>query len=226
MDGLGTQAREVARAEPAAPRRDGHFLPAARVRHAGGARGSPLRDHARRRFPAPEGGRAPAGRHDRPPAEHPAIRPDRRPRRRGARDPSASGHPDAARDGIRDLLPARLLGAPRHRSLRLRRVRRLPGPLRRGDLHGQGHLRRGCVRGSSRRPGAGERAAIARPLRGPLRARRVRVGRRALRRLPGSLRSRGVAPAPLGPGRLAAPAVDPRDRQEPSTGLERPAGSP
>ena len=49
----------------------------------------------------------------------------------------------------------------RHRSLRVRRLRRLPGSVRRRLLHRQGHLRRRCVRGGARRPRARERRSSA-----------------------------------------------------------------
>ena len=173
--------------------------------------GHSLRDHARRRLPPAAGGGAPAGRNDRPPAEPSRLRSGGRPGRGRARHPAASRDPHAARDGLGHALPARLLGTPRHRPLCLRGVRRVPGPLRRGDLHGQGHLRRGRVRAGARRPGAGEHAALPRSLRGALRPGRFRVGRRALRRVPGPLRGGGLAPAPVGPRRLAAAALDPRD---------------
>ena len=51
LDGLGAQARQAARAEPAAARRDGHVLPAAGGRRRAALR-HPLRDHARRRHAA------------------------------------------------------------------------------------------------------------------------------------------------------------------------------
>ena len=99
------------------------------------------------------------------PLNLPALRSGGRPGRGRARHPAAPGDPDAARAGVGHALPARLLGTPRHRPLCLRGVRRVPGPLRRGDLHGQGHLRRGRVRAGPRRPGAGEHAALPRSLR-------------------------------------------------------------
>ena len=52
--------------------------------------------------------------------------------------------------GLGHALPVRLLGSARHRPLRLRGLGRVPGPLRRGHLHGQGDLRRGCVRTGAR----------------------------------------------------------------------------
>ena len=121
----------------------------------------------------PAGGGAPAGRHDRASAEPARLRRRGVARRRGARHPPAAGDADAARDGMGNALPARLLGPAGHRPLRLRGVRRVPGPLRRGDLHGQGDLRRGRVRAGARRPRSGEHAALPRSLRGSLRPRRA-----------------------------------------------------
>ena len=55
-----------------------------------------------------------------------------------------------------------------------------------------------------------ERAAQPRPVRGHLRPGRPGDRRRAVRRVPVELPGRGGPPAPLGPRRLAAPALDPR----------------
>ena len=60
----------------------------------------------------------------------------------------------------------------RHRPVHARRQRRLPGPVRRGLVHRQGHLRRRCVRARARRPSAGEPRAQPRPARRLLRAQR------------------------------------------------------
>ena len=133
----------------------------------------------------PRGGGARAGRHDRASPQPARLRRRRVARRRGARAPPAAGDADAARDGLGHALPARLLGPAGHRPLRLRGVRRVPGPLRRGDLHRQGDLRRGRVRAGARRPGPGEHAALPRSLRGHLRPRRPRLGRRAVRGVSG-----------------------------------------
>ena len=55
-----------------------------------------------------------------------------------------------------------------------RRVRRVPGPVRRRHLHRQGPVRRGRLHRGARRARARERAAVARPLRRPVRADRAR----------------------------------------------------
>ena len=57
-------------------------------------------------------------------------------------------------------------GLGRDRPVRVRRLRRLPGPLRRGQLHRQGHLRRRRLRAGAGRPRAREHAAEPRPARG------------------------------------------------------------
>ena len=74
-------------------------------------------------------------------------------------------------------------GHPGRRSVHDGGVRRVPGPLRRRELHRQGHLRRRCVRAGDARPLPREHAALARPDRGQLRARRARHRHRGLRRL-------------------------------------------
>ena len=63
------------------------------------------------------------------------------------------------------------------------RVRRLPGSVRRGELHRQGDLRCRRVRAGDPRPLPREHAAVARPDRGQLRPRRARHRHRGLRRL-------------------------------------------
>jgi len=72
----------------------------------------------------------------------------------------------------------------RDRPVCLRGLRRLPGPVPGGKLHGQGDLRRRRVPRSDDRPRAREHAAEPRPVRGRLRARRVGHRHRAVRRVP------------------------------------------
>ena len=103
---------------------------------------------------------------------------------------------------------ARLYAGPhRRRPLHHRGLGHLPGPVRRGHLHRQGALRRRRVHGRARRPRARERAALARPLRGPLRAHRARHRRRGGGRLSRERARARAAPAPLGARRLADPAA-------------------
>ena len=83
----------------------------------------------------------------------------------------------------------------------------LPGPFRGRYLHRQGSLRRGRVHCRARGLGAGERAAVARPLRRSPRACRARLGRGARRRLSLERARARASPAPLDPRRLADPAV-------------------
>jgi cyclic beta-1,2-glucan synthetase len=66
------------------------------------------------------------------------------------------------------------LRPPGRGSVHHRHLRRLPGPVRRGQLHGEGHIRRRCVRPGDARPVPREHPAVARPDRGQLRARRAR----------------------------------------------------
>ena len=169
----------------------GHDLPAAGAAGAAGAPGHPLRDHARRRHPAAAGGRAPAGRDDGAPAEPARLR---------SREPGASSK--GTRCSSRASTPTlpETGGARSSSSI-------FSGP--RGidpyafavsdvyqDLFGEGstpaRASTTSTPSSARSPaGAGEHAALPRPLRGPLRARRARLRRRALRGLPGPLRGGG-----------------------------------
>ena len=207
MDGLGAQARKVARAEPPPAGSDRHELRARerRVRRRPARR--PLRRHARRGHPAAARSRQAPGRHDGASAQSTALRCALRPRRRRLRRAPATHHAALARR--RELsLPAPVRGAGRDRSVRSGHVRRVPGPLRRGLVHRQGDLRRRRVRGGLDGPRPGERHAEPRPLRGRVRARRPRQRRRALRARPLALRRGLRASAPMGTRRLAAAAVD------------------
>ena len=142
-----------------------------------------LLHHARFRHAPAARRRQEADRHRRPPAEPAALRPPRRPRHRGLRDPAAAGERDHG-ERRRVALRAALRRPHGRRPLHDRRLRHLPGPLRRGDLHGQGALRRRRVRRRPRGAGARERPALARPVRGPVRAHGAGHGRRGRRRLP------------------------------------------
>ena len=107
--------------------------------------------------------------HHRAPVEPAALRPAAGTRHRRLRHPAAARQRD---DGERGgfALRAHVRRPHRRRSVHDGRVRRLPGSLRRRHLHGQRTLRRRCLYGGARRARAGERAALARSVRGPLRA--------------------------------------------------------
>ena len=105
-------------------------------------------------------------------------------------------------------VPARLLQHERHRPLCRRRVRRVPGSVRRRLLYRQGHLRCRRLRGRARRPCSGFDAAQPRSVRGRVRARRSRLRRRGGRGVSRPLRRRRPAPPSLGARRLAAAALD------------------
>ena len=141
-------------------------------------------------------------RHHRASAEPAAFRPAVGTRHRRLRDPAAARQRD---DGERGgfALRAHVRRPHRRRSVHDGRVRRLPGSLRRRHLHRQGTLRRRCLRGGARRARAGERAALARSVRGTLRAHGAGDRRRGRGRLPLERARPRAAPAPLGARRLA-----------------------
>ncbi len=212
LDGLGAQARQAPGAERAAARLDDDQHPddrPARVDAArrtcatssrstptrgcrgapsGGSSGrSPTRSTSRRFDPAT--GRVTQGYG----VLQPRITPDAAGRARGARSSSGSSpgsagidpYASAVSDVYQDLF-------------------------QRGQLHRQGDLRRRRVQRGDGGPGARERAAQPRPVRGRLRPGRAGDRRRAVRRVPVELPRLGRPPAPLGAGRLAAAALDPR----------------
>ena len=207
VDGVGAQAREAPRAEPPAPGRHRHDLPGDRGRARHGPRGRPLRHHAGRGHPPAARRREPPGRHHgASPQPSPTRRRPRSRRGRLRRAPAARHATPARARGL--PLPASVVGPVRDRPLRRRRVRRLPGPLRGGVVHRQGHLRRGRIRGRPGGQGPREHAPEPRPVRGDLRAGRPGDRRRGVRERSLALRGRGRPPAPVGARGLAAPSVD------------------
>ena len=140
LHGLGAQARQARRVRAPAARRAGHEL----QRHARGPLGAaprPLPDLARpRHAPAPRRG-APAARHRGAPAEPRALRPAAAPRHRGLRHPAAARQRHV-RERRRLALRPDLRGPHGRRPLHDRGLGHLPGPVRRGHLHGQGPDRR------------------------------------------------------------------------------------
>ena len=186
VDGLGAQARQARRVQPLpARRRDGRVLARS------SATSSALRDvryvitlDADTVLP-PDAAPLLVGA-----LAHPLNRAvyDRRHRARRAR----LRHPAAARRRVAaERAPLALrrdpLRAPGRGSVHDGGVRRLPGPVRRGELHRQGDLRRRRVRAGDARPLPREHAALARPDRGQLRARRARHRHQRLRRLSDAL---------------------------------------
>ena len=95
----------------------------------------------------------------------------------------------------------------RDRPVLERLVGRVPGPVRRGDVHRQGAVRRGRLRRDGRPGVPGQPHPQPRPDRVELRPVRAGHRRRGVRRLPGQVPRLRPARAPLGPRRLAAPAV-------------------
>ena len=78
------------------------------------------------------------------PLNRPVFDPARRPRDRRIRHPAAARQRDVRQRG-RLAVCAAVLRPHGRRSVHHRRVRHVPGPLQRRDLHGQGPLRRGRV---------------------------------------------------------------------------------
>ena len=138
--------------------------------------------HARFRYAAAARHRARADRHHRASAEPAGGRSAAAARHRRLRHPAAARQRD---DGQRRRVAVRahLCRPHRRRSVHDRGVRRVPGSVRRRHLHRQGPLRRRRVHGLARGPRAGERAAVARPVRRPARARRARHRHRGRGRL-------------------------------------------
>ena len=161
-----------------------------------------VRHHARLRHAAADGGGAPPGRHPVASAQPAAVRCAPAARHRRLRRAAAARAGQRRERGPHDVR-AGLLRPRRPRSVHHRGVRRLPGPVSRGQLRRQGHLRRRRVRGGARRAGARERAAQPRPVRGPVRARGAVHRHRPGGRLPVELPGVRGAPAPLGARRLA-----------------------
>ena len=122
----------------------------------------------------------------------------------GVLQPRVSFHLTAA---THSRFAALLAASGGHRPVLDGGLRRLHGPLRRRQLHRQGDLRRRRLRGGHGRDVPREPDPQPRPDRGELRALRPGQRHRALRRLPGPLPRLRPPRAPLGPRRLAAPAL-------------------
>ena len=167
-----------------------------------------LRGDARRRHPAPDRRRQAARRHDGASAQPAAPRSASRRVVEGyaVLQPRVTP-PLPGRSG--SLFPAPVVGGVGDRPVRGGGVGCLPGSVRRGLLHRQGHLRHRRLRGGAGGARARERAAEPRPVRRAVRARRPRDRHRAVRERAGELPDGRGAPAPLGARRLAAPALDP-----------------
>ena len=146
---------------------------------------SPLRHHAGRRHEAAARNGPPVDRQAVAPAQPPQVRRRNRTRGRWLRRAAAASHAVAA-DRSRGLdLPAHRLERARPRPVCGRRLRRVPGSLRRRLLCREGNLRHRCIRGGARGSRRGRNPAQPRPVRGNLCARRTRVrhrGRRGISR--------------------------------------------
>ena len=144
------------------------------------------------------------------PLNRPRLDSARAPRRRGLRRAAAARDAVAAGRRRRLAVPAHLLEQQRHRSLFVGGVGRLPGPVRRGLLLRQGHLRHRCLRGRPAGPRPRQHDAEPRSLRGRVRPLGPGVRHRGGRGISRPLRRGRGAPASLGARRLAAAAVDAR----------------
>jgi hypothetical protein len=205
VDRVGAKAREARGAEPPAARGDGHDVPATPRRRRPGSAGGPLRHHARRGH-APSARRGgEARRRDGAAVELPGLRRARLARRERPRDPPAAREADASDRRIRHDLPAGLLG-PRGTD-----PYAFAADVSAGDLFDEGSTPARASTTWTRSParwrgGAGQRAPVARPLRGTLRARGL-VSDLELFEGFGPLRRGGDAHPPMGPRRLATASV-------------------
>ena len=144
--------------------------------------------------------------HAGPSAQPAAVRSGDRAGGRGLRRAAAAGQ--LPPDGGHAFAVRRAAGGlGGHRPVLDGGLRRLHGPLRPRQLHRQGDLRRRRLRGGDRRDLPREPDPQPRPDRGQLRALRPAQRHRAVRRLPRPLPRLRPPRAPLGPRRLAAPAL-------------------
>ena len=165
VDGLGAQARQAARVQPAAARRAGHFVPAS-WRRAGrrSARASRyvITLDADTRLPIGAVGQLVGT------AAHPLNGPrlDAGGRRvvEGYAHPAAARHAEAAGAHGELGVPAPVLRAFGRRPVRRRGVGRLPGSVRRRQLHRQGSVRRRRIRRLSKRAALPENAVLSHDL--------------------------------------------------------------
>jgi hypothetical protein len=112
--------------------------------------GRALRHHPGCRHQDAAGDRTPADRKNGPSAQPPGPVSRRAAHHRRSRPAAAPCDAFAAGRSRSIATAAGILPRQRHRSLRVHRVGRLPGPVRRRVLHGQGDIRRRRVRGRSR----------------------------------------------------------------------------
>ena len=202
---MGAEARQAGRLQPLSPGRRRR-----RLQHGGGRRGRDppraLRHHPRRRHGAPARRRSAAGGRAGPPAQPLGLRRRAGPGRLRLRHSAAAGG-DIAAERAPLALRVDPVGSSGRRSVHHRSVGRVPGSLRRGELHREGDLRRRRLRACHPGPVPREHAAVARPDRGQLRPRGARDRHPGLRRLSDPLPHLHPSETPLDPRRLAAPPV-------------------
>ena len=174
LDGVGAEARQARGAQRPPPRldRDQHVHDRPGVVDA--AAGRPLRGHARRgHAPSARSRRAARRDHGAPAEPAPGRSADPSGDRRSRRPPAAHhGLPPGRARGVD--LPADLLRPGRDRSVLVGGLRRLPGHVRRGHLHREGHLRRRCLPCGAGQPRTRQHAPEPRPVRRDLRSSRSR----------------------------------------------------
>ena len=209
---MGAQARQAARVESPVAWRDRYDLRRDRRQGSGRSGGRALCRDARCRYAGATGCRAPPGWQDGAPTQRPALRRPPWTGPRGVRRAAAADRTLTAHRPRRLDLSASRFERQRHRPVRLRSVGRVPGPVRRGFLRRQGHLRRGRVRGGPRRPRSRRHAAEPRPVRRNLRPRRPGLGHRVRGRVSGALRRRRCTRPSVGERRLAVAALGPGPR--------------
>src|SRR5450631_3570155 len=150
LDGVGAQARQAARTEPALAWRGRHEFHRHRWRVAADAPRRALCHQPRRGYPAAARRRSGAHRQDGSSAEPAGGRSTSRTGDRRLRNSPAACHSGASRrTGVFDF-PRCIFRPERHRSLRVRRIGRLPRHVQRGIVHGEGNLRRRRLPGSLR----------------------------------------------------------------------------
>ena len=161
LDGLRTQTGQAGAVQRAAARRSARAVLRDR-RRPGDPADHQVRHHAGHRYRPAARCRPQARRHDGASAEPAAVRSAAGPRGRGLRH-SAAAHAHQPAGGQSLALRPAQRGRSGDRPVHARGVRRVPGPVRRGLVRRQRHLRRGRVPPGHRRALPGEPHPEPRP---------------------------------------------------------------